>query len=206
MTSKFLYGLGGHAKVVIEAIRSNGGEVLGAYDDAEVRGDLLGVNFLGKFKASQKPHQQLLISIGDNRIRFMKVNEIEANFFNAVHSKAILSPEITTGKGNVILANTIINCNANIGNHCIINTSAVIEHDCVIKDFAHISPNATLCGNVKIGEGTQVGAGAVILPNLNIGKWVTVGAGAVVIADIPDYAIVVGNPAKIIKYNTILNE
>ena len=36
--------------------------------------------------------------------------------------------------------------------------------------------------------------------NIKIGKWVTVGAGAVIIKDIPDYAVVVGNPGRIIKY------
>ena len=50
-----------------------------------------------------------------------------------------------------------------------------------------------------MGEGTHIGAGATIIPNLKIGKWATIGAGAVVIKDVPDYAVVVGNPGRIIK-------
>lgn len=54
---------------------------------------------------------------------------------------------------------------------------------------------------MSIGEGTHVGIGAIIIQGLKIGKWATIGAGTVVLDDIPDYAVVVGNPGKVIKYN-----
>jgi acetyltransferase EpsM len=54
-----------------------------------------------------------------------------------------------------------------------------------------------------VGEGTQVGTGASIIPGVKIGKWASIGAGAVIVEDVPDFAVVVGNPGKIIKY---LNE
>jgi acetyltransferase EpsM len=54
---------------------------------------------------------------------------------------------------------------------------------------------------VIIGEGTHVGINATVLPNIIIGKWCTVGAGAVVIKNVPDFAVVVGNPARIVKFN-----
>ncbi len=70
-----------------------------------------------------------------------------------------------------------------------------------LEDFVHISPNVAIAGGVKIGEGTHIGIGACIIPGITIGKWVTVGAGAIIIKDVPDFAVVVGNPAKIIKYS-----
>jgi acetyltransferase EpsM len=70
-----------------------------------------------------------------------------------------------------------------------------------VEDFVHISPNAALAGNVHVGEGTQIGIGATVMQNIRIGKWVMVGAGAVIIRDVPDYAVVVGNPGRIIKMN-----
>ena len=70
----------------------------------------------------------------------------------------------------------------------------------MIGDYAHVSPNATLSGDVHIGEGTHFGAGASAIQGIRIGKWCTIGAGTVVIRDIPDYATAVGNPARIIKY------
>jgi acetyltransferase EpsM len=97
------------------------------------------------------------------------------------------------------MAGVTINSTVSIGKHCIINTNASVDHDCLLEDFVHVSPNATLCGGVRIGEGTHIGASAVVIPEIKIGQWVTVGAGSVVINDIPDYATVVGNPARIIK-------
>lgn len=52
---------------------------------------------------------------------------------------------------------------------------------------------------VLIRKGAWIGAGATILPGISIGKHAIVGAAAVVTKDVPDYAIVVGNPAKVVK-------
>ena len=52
---------------------------------------------------------------------------------------------------------------------------------------------------VAIGDGSDVGAGAVILPGVRIGAGVQVGAGAVVAEDVPDYAVVAGVPARVVR-------
>ena len=54
-----------------------------------------------------------------------------------------------------------------------------------------------IVGSVKIGTGVWIGGGAIILPGVTIGDWATVGAGSVVTKDVPEEALVVGNPAKI---------
>ena len=53
---------------------------------------------------------------------------------------------------------------------------------------------------IRIGDDVWIGASAIILPGVTIGEGAVVGAGAVVTKDIPPFAIVVGNPAKIIRY------
>jgi acetyltransferase EpsM len=67
--------------------------------------------------------------------------------------------------GSVIQADTII------GKHVLVNTAASIDHENVIGDYAHVSPHATLCGRVHVGEGTHI-AGAVVLPNLKLANGV----------------------------------
>lgn len=52
-----------------------------------------------------------------------------------------------------------------------------------------------------IGDDTVICCGAKIIGNITIGNNCTVGAGAVVVHDVPDNAIVAGNPAKVIRYN-----
>jgi acetyltransferase-like isoleucine patch superfamily enzyme len=54
--------------------------------------------------------------------------------------------------------------------------------------------------NVEIGNDVWIGTGAIILDGVKVGNGAIIGAGAVVTKDIPDYAIAVGVPAKVIKY------
>jgi acetyltransferase-like isoleucine patch superfamily enzyme len=61
-------------------------------------------------------------------------------------------------------------------------------------------------GKTTIGNDVWIGINAVIMDNVTIGNGVIIGAGAVVTADIPPYAVVVGMPAKIIKYRFEQNE
>ncbi|MGN1363122.1 MAG: DapH/DapD/GlmU-related protein [Methanobrevibacter sp.] len=56
-----------------------------------------------------------------------------------------------------------------------------------------------LCKPILIKEGAWIGAGATVLPGVCIGKYAVVGAGSVVTKDVPDYNVVVGNPARVIK-------
>ena len=56
------------------------------------------------------------------------------------------------------------------------------------------------CDECKIGNNVYIGAGTIIISPITIGNNVTIGAGSVITKDIPDNAIVTGNPAKIIKY------
>ena len=79
------------------------------------------------------------------------------------------------------------------------NTGASIDHECILGDYVHVSPHATLCGDVQVGEGSWIGAGAVVIPGVRIGKWCVIGAGSVVLHDVPDGVVAVGNPCKIVK-------
>ena len=195
----YLYGASGHCKVVIEVLRSQNACVIDAiHDDHPVSETILGIPVRPvSFQASH----ELIISIGNNAIRKKIAEKLNTKFTIAVHKSAILSPSSKVEKGTVVMAGVVINADVSVGKHCIVNTGAIVEHDCYIEGYVHISPNATLAGNVKVGEGTHIGAGSVIIQGVTIGKWVTIGAGSVIIRDVPDYAVIVGNPGRIIKYN-----
>lgn len=49
-------------------------------------------------------------------------------------------------------------------------------------------------------EGAAIGGGVMVLPGVTIGRWAMVGSGAIVTKDVPDFALVVGNPARLIGY------
>jgi len=197
----YLYGASGHAKVVIEILERQNERISGLVDADPDKRSLLDYPVYQQMPQPFDNGLRWIICIGNNLVRKKLALEIGGDFASAIHPSANLSPRSLIGHGSVVMASVTVNCDAVIGSHVILNTNCSIDHDCKVEDYVHISPNAALAGNVSIGEGTQVGIGASIIQGIKIGKWATIGAGAVIIEDIPDYAVVVGNPGKIIKYN-----
>ena len=196
-----LYGASGHGKVVIDILKSSTDANITVIDDNPKSETILDIPIRKTTDEALAALKQTIISIGNNKVRKRLSTTLTANFISAIHHSAVVSRFSKIGKGTVVMAGVKINPDAVIGEHCIINTGAVVEHDADIADFVHISPSASLAGNVTVGEGTHIGIGATVIQGITIGKWATIGAGAIIIRDIPDYAVVVGNPGKIIKYN-----
>ena len=113
--------------------------------------------------------------------------------FGAVASTASL------GHGSFVNAGAVIGSNASIGCHANINRSASVGHDNTLGFAASVGPGATLAGTVVLGARASIGAGAVVLPERSIGIGAMVGAGAVVTRDVEDFAVVVGNPARVLR-------
>lgn len=121
------------------------------------------------------------------------------------------------GEGSYIAAPIQMVCadKVNIGRNVFINSNflAMSRGGITIEDDVQIAANVQvlsnnhdlyerqvlLCKPVLIKKGAWIGAGATILPGVSIGKHAVVGAAAVVTHDVPDYAVAVGNPAKIVK-------
>jgi len=200
--SVYFYGVGGHAKVAADVAAALRVQLLGYFDDNK---DLLtdgpvpvrpGLSLLRK-GVFQVPRQRLVITIGNNAIRARIAEQLPtARFQTLAHPSCLISPSCKIDDGTVVYHRAVVQAGARVGKHVIINTAASVDHDNVIADFAHVSPNATLCGNVSVGVGSHIGAGAVVLPGIKIGDWATVGAGAVVTKNVPDGTTVVGNPAR----------
>jgi sugar O-acyltransferase (sialic acid O-acetyltransferase NeuD family) len=200
----YLYGAGGHSRVILDILESNNVTVKAVFDDDPAHAKLKnvpvtsGIRLLGSENFTEFEHP-FIISIGSNVRRAEVAWLLRAKYGVAIHQSAIISPKATIGTGTVVLHGSIIQASAVLGEHVLINTAASVDHDNIIGDFAHISPHATLCGHVEVGEGTHIGAGAIVIPSVKVGKWCTVGAGAVVLRDVADFSVVVGNPARVIK-------
>jgi len=194
-------GASGHAKVVIEIAEQQAVAVQHVYDSNPDIGTLAGYKVLPQSAIAGNNDAPFIIAIGNNAVRKKLDDSLPVTFTTLIHPHTSISRRATAGAGTVIMAGVSVNSGTSIGRHCIINTNASVDHDCIIEDYVHISPNTGLAGNVFVGEGTHVGIGAQVIQGIRIGRWATVGAGTVVIRDIPDYAVVVGNPGRIIKYN-----
>lgn len=199
-----IIGAGGHAKVVVDILLESSIPISGVWDENPDIKTFLGHSVNGNFEAFKKINtEQVIIAVGSNQIRKELSRKLIANSAIAIHPKSSVSKSTSIGVGTVIMSNVSINAESIIGKYAIINTNSSVDHECILGDFVHVSPQAAIGGNVVIGEGTHIGIGASIKQGIVIGKWAIIGAGAVIIRNVPDFAIVVGNPGRIIKYNKI---
>ncbi len=194
-----LYGAGGHARVLISILNATGQPAQAVFDDEPAKTLVSGVPVVGSYNPNFQPNSPLLLAVGDNRIRQQLAQMVLHPFGTAVHPSAVVDPSVVMGTGTVVMHGAIVQANAQVGEHVIVNTRASVDHDCVLENYVQIAPNATLCGNVRVGEGTLIAAGAVVVPGITIGRWAVVGAGSVVTRNVPDGVVVWGNPARIVR-------
>ncbi len=194
-----LFGASGHCKSVIDIAESIGEKISLIYDDNPRTESICCIHVEKYVEGFNNLKTQWIISIGNNKIRKRVRGKLLENYGTLCHRTASISSWSSIGVGTVVMAKTVINAGVLIGEHCIINSGAVVEHDCVLEDFVHISPNASLAGNVTVREGAHIGIGACILPGISVGKWSTIGAGAVITKDVPDGVVMVGNPGRILN-------
>ena len=199
-----VFGCGGHAKVVIEAVLASDPKrvVHVVDDDPEAMGrSVLGIAVSGgrDWLASNATGASIALGIGGNLARLDVLDwlisqglEIET----VIHPAAIVGATVDVGAGTFFAAGSIAIADARIGRGAIINTGASVDHDCVIGDGAHIGPGARLCGNVQVGARSLIGVGTAVRPGISIGADVVVGAGSAVVAHLADGGTYCGCPAR----------
>ena len=125
-----------------------------------------------------------------------------------VHESSYVDEPSEIGKGTKIwhFSHVMPNCkigeNCNIGQNVVISPDVFLGPSCVFTNV--INPRSFISRKDEyrktlIGKGASIGANATIVCGHNIGKYAFVAAGAVVTKNIPDYALVMGNPARV-KY------
>lgn len=122
-----------------------------------------------------------------------------AELTNFIHPSVDLTM-VTVGTGVYLQDGVILQADVQIGDNSSVSTGCVISHECRIGASVFLAPSVSIAGCVDVGDGVFFGINSTVLPRLKIGRWATIGAGAVVTRDVPEYAVVVGNPARVIKF------
>lgn len=207
MEKVVVLGGGGHAKVVVDVLKSAGIYQIAGFVAREPAA-IMDIPHLGDdavlSELLNKGVSNFIVAIGDNRIRkllFEKTLSLGFKAVNAISPHAYVSPYAKIGQGVVIMAGAVIQPYTLIEDNVIINTLSGVDHDCAISSHSHIAPGTSLTGNITVEEGAFVGTGSKVIPDITVGKWSVVGAGAVVISDVPPFTKVVGIPA-----NKIINK
>lgn len=122
------------------------------------------------------------------------------------------------GEGCILAKNVYVDFEVVIGRNCKIQNNCSLYHGAQIEDGVFLGPHVILTNDklprainedgsikgaadwkvspTKIRYGAAIGAGAIILPGVTVGRFAMIGSGAVVTRDVPDYALMAGNPAR----------
>jgi acetyltransferase-like isoleucine patch superfamily enzyme len=143
-----------------------------------------------------------------------------------IYAGNVIGARFNTGHGVMIRELNVIGDDVSIGTHSIVehhvvvgdrvrvHSNAFIPEYSILEEGAWVGPNAVFTNttyplspeakaNFKgphLLPAAKIGANATLLPGVTIGRNALVGAGAVVVSDVPDGAVVVGNPARIINH------
>ena len=151
------------------------------------------------------------INKSGRKIKVMKGLKYRYPKYIEVGSNVIIGKETTLTSENIETHHLLLEEGVSIGEHCTIDFSGGV----IIRRYAHIAHNVLILTHdhgydyrntpsgkyLEIGENAFIGSNSIILHNVRlIGKKAVIGSGSVVTKEVPDYAIVAGNPARIINY------
>ena len=136
---------------------------------------------------------------------------------SSVWNRAVLRTGARVGAECVVGRDVFIDEGVRLGDRVKVQNGALVYHGVTVGNGVFIGPGAILTNDrypravtatgelarqddwtvspIELADGCSIGAGAVVVAGTRVGRFATVGAGAIVTRDVPDFALVVGNPA-----------
>lgn len=184
-------------------------ECVGFLDDSPaLQGKALcGIEILGPLSAASVLSDCYFVNGIGSPTNYMRKDAIiektgiaPERFATIVHPSAKVSKTARIGLGTVVFENVAITSRVTIGNHVIILPNSVISHDVVIGDYTCITGGVCISGGTQVGRLCYLGTNCSIIGSITIGDGSLVGMGSVVLGNVAENNVVVGNPARFIRY------
>lgn len=144
--------------------------------------------------------------------RYSLVQDVEIGEGTVIHDQVNLY-RCKIGRDCKIDAYVYIEEGVTIGDRCKVRPFVFIPTGVTIEDEVFIGPNVSFANDkyprargdwrllpIRVRQGASIGANSVFLPGVTVGRGALIGAGSVVTKDVPDYAVVAGNPAKVVAH------
>ncbi|MBN1311652.1 MAG: hypothetical protein JXB30_09550 [Anaerolineae bacterium] len=215
-TPVVILGAGGYAAVVHEILNARPDVLLiGCTDKAlgisersvgeGVTLRILGDDDILPQLADQYPGLHAVLALGpdlmDVRTRLIRrLDREKIPSITAVHRSAIISPLSKISEGTVARGGSVISATSQVGRCCLINLAASIDHDAHLGTNVYVGQGAQISSYVQVGDNVVIEMGASINSRVTIGTGARVTGGAFVNTDVPDHAVVVGVPARVVRY------
>ncbi len=207
-----IIGAGTYGEVYLSYLHEAGVNVVGFLDDdPKFNGKIVrGIPVLGSIPKLNELKDTYDIDtvycpLGNNRLRVELLERARSLGYktpNYIHPTVIIAPYVEIAdEGVYILQATQIMPYVTIERDVMISTGANVIHHSWLSQGTFISNGVCLGANVHSKKNTYVGMGSTIMTGVKIlGEDCLIGAGAVVIKDVPDFAVVAGVPAKVLRF------
>jgi sugar O-acyltransferase (sialic acid O-acetyltransferase NeuD family) len=211
-----ILGTGGNCIDILDTIndindsrRNNIYKCVGFLDDNELHWgkEIQGIKVLGPLHIATKYRDCSFVNGIGSPSNFWQKDAIISKtglsldrFENIIHPSASVSRMSKLGCGIVVFQNVTVTSNVNVGHHVVILPNSIISHDDIIGDYTCIAGGVCISGCVVIGCSCYIGTNSSIIGNVKIGNYCLIGMGCVVLNDIVENTVVVGNPAKILRW------
>ncbi|HEX8563122.1 MAG TPA: acetyltransferase [Flavobacterium sp.] len=128
-----------------------------------------------------------------------KISPKNVKFPNFIAPGVWISKQVNIGQGNILYPGVSINYECHLGDFVIMNMNCAIGHNCRFDDYATLAPGVNLAGFTSVKTCADIGIGATTIQGVTIGSGARVGGQTMLLKDVPDNAVVVGNPGRIIR-------
>ncbi len=176
-------------------------------DELSVGFRIMDIPVLGNFYSWRHLSQDIYFIPALHKVKQMpeRVNKIVSlgipkdRWTTLIHPTAIIADNVTPSYGSFIGPYVVIQPEVQLGAFLSIRSGVAISHDCKINDFVYLGPKSSLSGRCFLDRGVHISPNVSVANNISIGAYSVVSLNTAVRKSVPDYALVMGNPGRIVQ-------